>query len=45
MPASIAENVILGDIWTEIENLSVQSEVFDRIVLIDVFEYFSYVAG
>jgi len=45
MPESIANNVILGDIWTEIENLTAQSERYDRIVLIDVFEHFSFVEG
>ncbi|MBT7953762.1 MAG: methyltransferase domain-containing protein [Rhodospirillaceae bacterium] len=42
MPQEISENVIIGDIWTEIQNFS---EPFDRIVLLDVFEHFSFMEG
>jgi cyclopropane fatty-acyl-phospholipid synthase-like methyltransferase len=42
MPPEISEKVINGDIWAEIENLGRR---FDRIVLLDVFEHFSFVEG
>jgi len=42
MPPDISENVIIGDIWTEIQNFS---KPFDRIVLLDVFEHFSFMEG
>ena len=45
MSKNIADKVILGDIWTEIEELNKQSEKFDRIVLLDVFEHFSFLEG
>ena len=45
IPKSIAENVIFGDIWLEIEKLILNSEKFDCIVLLDVFEHFSYIEG
>jgi cyclopropane fatty-acyl-phospholipid synthase-like methyltransferase len=45
MPDPIADKVILGDIWAEIEKLNAKSERFDRIVMIDVFEHFSFVEG
>jgi cyclopropane fatty-acyl-phospholipid synthase-like methyltransferase len=45
MPKRISDRVILGDIWIEIEELIKQSEKFDRIVLLDVFEHFSFLEG
>jgi 2-polyprenyl-3-methyl-5-hydroxy-6-metoxy-1,4-benzoquinol methylase len=45
MSKSIADKVILGDIWTEIEELIKRSKKFDRIVLLDVFEHFSFLEG
>ena len=42
MPASILEKLIIGDLWGEIEKLN---NLFDRIVLLDVFEHFSYFEG
>jgi cyclopropane fatty-acyl-phospholipid synthase-like methyltransferase len=45
MPESISEHVIFGDIWSEIKKLHTNSEKFDCIVLLDVFEHFSYIEG
>ena len=45
MPKRIADKFILGDIWMEIEGLAERSENFDRIVLLDVFEHFSFMEG
>jgi cyclopropane fatty-acyl-phospholipid synthase-like methyltransferase len=45
MPKRIADKFILGDIWTEIEQLAERSEKFDTIVLLDVFEHFSFMEG
>jgi SAM-dependent methyltransferase len=42
MPPDISDCVIIGDIWAEIQNFS---EHFDRIVLLDVFEHFSFMEG
>lgn len=42
MPASISERVVIGDLWAEIDKLN---NLFDRIVLLDVFEHFSYFEG
>ena len=45
MPASIADHLILGDIWSETEKLNANSRKFDCVVLLDVFEHFSYIEG
>lgn len=42
MPEYISKNVVLGDIWENIEKLDGS---FDRIVMLDVFEHFSYFEG
>lgn len=42
MPETIAEKVTIGDIWDVLE---ASSERFDRIVMLDVFEHFSYFEG
>ena len=42
MPQSIAKKVTIGDIW---EALKDSKDRFDRIVMLDVFEHFSYLEG
>ena len=42
MPQSIADKVTIGDIWVALENTE---NHFDRIVMLDVFEHFSYFEG
>jgi cyclopropane fatty-acyl-phospholipid synthase-like methyltransferase len=42
MPKSISKKVIIGDIWKTVDKLN---NLFDRIVLLDVFEHFSYFEG
>ncbi|MCW9034457.1 MAG: methyltransferase domain-containing protein [Rhodospirillales bacterium] len=42
MPPSIAEKVTICDVWDALKN---PSEQFDRIVMFDFFEHFSYFEG
>ena len=42
MPKTIAENVTICDIWLALEQ---SKDRFDRIVMLDVFEHFSYFEG
>ena len=42
MPDNISKKVTIGDIWLTLDNLT---EQFDRIVMLDVFEHFSYFEG
>ena len=42
MPDNIANKVTIGDIWLTLDKLE---EKFDRIVMLDVFEHFSYFEG
>ena len=42
MPEDISRNVIIGDIW---ETLKTLQDGFDRIVMLDVLEHFSYFEG
>ena len=42
MPKSISKKVIIGDIWKTVDKLN---NLFDRIVLLDVFKHFSYFEG
>ena len=38
----ISERVIIGDLWKAVQN---SEEIYDRIVMFDVFEHFSYFQG
>ena len=42
MPKSISEKMIIGDFWQTVEKLE---DTFDRIVMFDVFEHFSFFEG
>ena len=42
MPQSISKNVTICDIWDALKN---SDDRFDRIVMLDVFEHFTYFEG